>query len=235
MTDVGDSISAGLGMWSFSEGVEENFDTHVKKSVPGYDLSHKIVCLLSDPFIRKSSIVLDIGCSTGTLLRKLYDRHKDKKPKLIGIDSQKNMIDHARKLDSSESIEYTQSNIITDDITEAIDMSICFYVLQFIPPSVRQDVVNKIYNSLNWGGAFFMYEKVRAPDARFQDYINHAFSNYKLESFTPDELVGKSNSLIGVMEPFSTNGNIELLERAGFKDICTISKMLCFEGFLAIK
>mgnify|MGYP001371423320 CR=1 FL=1 len=88
-------------------------------------------------------------------------------------------------------------------------------------------MVNKIYNSLNWGGAFFLYEKVRAPDARFQDYINHAFSNYKLESFTPEELVGKSNSLVGVMEPFSSYGNIELLKRAGFEDICTISKMLC--------
>ena len=46
---------------------------------------------------------------------------------------------------------------------------------------------------------------------------------------------GKANSLIGILEPFSSQGNIDLLKRAGFKDICTVSKLLCFEGFLAIK
>ena len=36
------------------------------------------------------------------------------------------------------------------------------------------------------------------------------------------------------MEPFSTNGNLDLLKRAGFKDTLTVMKHLCFEGFLAI-
>ena len=37
------------------------------------------------------------------------------------------------------------------------------------------------------------------------------------------------------MEPFSTKGNYDLLKRAGFKDIITVFKYLCFEGILAIK
>ena len=37
------------------------------------------------------------------------------------------------------------------------------------------------------------------------------------------------------MNPFSTKGNYDLLERAGFKDVMTIQKYICFEGFLAIK
>ena len=47
-----------------------------------------------------------------------------------------------------------------------------FYTLQFISPKHRQETINKIYNSLNWGGAFFFVEKTRASDARFQDYLN---------------------------------------------------------------
>ena len=31
--------------------------------------------------------------------------------------------------------------------------------------------IKKIYKSLNWGGGFIMFEKVRAPDARFQDLM----------------------------------------------------------------
>ena len=50
---AGDEINADLGMWNFGEGVEKKFDSHVRKSVPGYDLSHQLVSLLSDPFIKK--------------------------------------------------------------------------------------------------------------------------------------------------------------------------------------
>jgi tRNA (cmo5U34)-methyltransferase len=38
-----------------------------------------------------------------------------------------------------------------------------------------------------------------------------------------------------VLEPFSTQGNLDLLSRAGFKDVMTLIKYVCFEGFLAIK
>ncbi len=48
-------------------------------------------------------------------------------------------------------------------------------------------------------------------------------------------MVNKTRSLKGVLEPFSTRGNVELMERAGFVDIMTISKWVSFEGFLAIK
>jgi tRNA (cmo5U34)-methyltransferase len=38
-----------------------------------------------------------------------------------------------------------------------------------------------------------------------------------------------------VLEPFSTQGNLDMLKRAGFVDVMTIMKYVCFEGFLAIK
>ena len=89
---------------------------------------------------------------------------------------------------------------------------------------------------MNWGGAFFLIEKVRGPDARFQDMLNQLYIDYKLkEGYSPDEILNKSKSLKGILEPFSTKGNLELLKRAGFKDITTIFKYAFFEGFLAIK
>ena len=232
---TGDKISADLGMWNFGEGVEKKFDSHVRKSVPGYDLSHQLVSLLSDPFIKKGSKIVDLGCSTGTLDRILFDRHRKKDPEIIGIDNQANMLKKAAELSKGYPIKYLNEDLTNYKMPKAIDLIISFYTLQFISPAVRQELVNKIYNSLNWGGGFFLFEKVRAPDARFQDYINHGFMNYKLNNFSANEVIGKANSLIGVLEPFSTLGNTEMLKRAGFKDICTISKFLCFEGFLAIK
>ena len=59
---------------------------------------------------------------------------------------------------------------------------------------------------------------------------------FKLDnSYEYDEIAIKTQSLRGVLEPFSTNGNLGLLKRAGFKDILVIFKYICFEGYLAIK
>ena len=111
-----------------------------------------------------------------------------------------------------------------------------FYTIQFISPKKRQDLIDKIYKSLNWGGAFFFVEKVRGSDARFQDILNQTYSEYKIsQGFSPNEIIAKSRSLKGVLEPFSTLGNMQLLKRAGFKDVMTVFKYACFEGFLAIK
>ena len=43
--------------------------------------------------------------------------------------------------------------------------------MQFIRPRDRQNLINKIFKSLNRGGALFIVEKVRSYDARTQDQM----------------------------------------------------------------
>ncbi|MDU8523947.1 methyltransferase, partial [Pseudomonas syringae pv. actinidifoliorum] len=79
-------------------------------------------------------------------------------------------------------------------------------------------------------------EKVRGPDARFQDVISSLYVDYKMQQgYTPSEILAKTRSLKGVLEPFSTAGNQDMLARAGFKDVMSIFKYICFEGFFCIK
>ncbi len=81
-----------------------------------------------------------------------------------------------------------------------------------------------------------MFEKVRAPDARFQDLASIMYTDYKLDQgYNGEEIVAKTRSLKGVLEPFSTQGNVDLMQRAGFVDIMSLMKWVSFEGFLAIK
>ena len=62
------------------------------------------------------------------------------------------------------------------------------------------------------------------------------YQEFKLKNnFTPDQIFSKSQSLKRVLEPFSSQANMDLMRRSGFKDFITIQKYLCFEGFLAIK
>lgn len=45
----------------FNANVTKNFEKHIKKSVPFYEISHEITCNISKFFLRENSICYDIG------------------------------------------------------------------------------------------------------------------------------------------------------------------------------
>lgn len=235
--DVGQDIKTERANWNFGEKVPESFVDHVRQSVPSYDDGHDLICRLSDFFCLHDSVCYEIGVSTGELIKKVA-LHNNHKPDIrwVGLDVESAMIkkaeDHCKDL---ENISLQCEDIRLFDL-EKSDFIMAYYCIQFIPARYRQEIFNKIYASLNWGGAFVLFEKVRAPDARFQDIQVALYNEFKLRNgFSADEIINKSLSLKGVLDPFSTEGNLGLLQRAGFSDTMTIMKNICFEGFLAIK
>jgi len=236
---VGDNISVEKANWSFSGDTVKNFDSHVSKSVPLYDEGHDLICDISEFFVKSDSVNYEIGCSTGSLTFKLAE-HNQHKPmaKFVGIDIEKDMIDFAensKKNIKGLNVDFFDADILEFDL-EPTDLIVCYYTVQFIRPARRQELIKKLYDHLNWGGALVMFEKTRGADARFQDILTTLYTDYKLrQGYTPDDIVSKTSSLKGVLEPFSTKGNIDMLQRAGFNDINIIQKYICFEGFLAIK
>lgn len=234
----GDNINKSRSDWSFKGNVFKNFDSHIGKSVPLYKETHELYLKLTDFFLQEESKIIDIGCSTGTFLSKVYDRHykNSKKIKFEGIDNVAEMIRFCKsKNKNKKNLKFIHGDIFKKSIKNSCIIS-SFYTIQFISQKKRQTLINKIYKNLNWGGAFFMVEKVRGPDARFQDILNQTYIEYKLsKGYTPDQIINKSSSLKSVLEPFSSKGNLDLLKRAGFKDIICIFKYACFEGILAVK
>ncbi|WP_077399148.1 methyltransferase domain-containing protein [Cellulophaga omnivescoria] len=234
--NTGDNINTKNADWSFAGEVPKNFDNHVGKSVPMYKEGHDLVCRLSDFFVADNSKCYEIGSSTGELTRKLARHNGQKKVNFIGIDTILEMVDVAnKKCDGIANVSFICDDILNIEL-EKSDLIVSYYTIQFIKPRVRQLVFDKIYESLNWGGAFILFEKVRACDARFQDMMTALYTDYKLEQgYTEEEIISKTRSLKGVLEPFSTQGNLDLLTRAGFTDITSVFKYVSFEGFLAIK
>ena len=234
MGKVDKHIFAKNSSWTFNN-IANKFERHVEKSVPFYHEGHTLINSYSDYFIKDNSLVYDIGCSTGLLINKLLKYHSKKKIKVVGIDSISSMIKKAKKNNKDkrssffvkdiEKFKFKKSSLITS-----------YYTIQFIHPHVRQKIIDKIFLSLQWGGAFIIFEKVRGSDARFNDYMTQLYYDFKFQNgFSEEEIINKTKSLKGVLEPFSTKGNYDLLKRAGFKDVMTIFKWNNFEGILAIK
>jgi tRNA (cmo5U34)-methyltransferase len=233
--NVGESIEARNAGWRFSGAVPQSFDDHVAKSVPLYELGHDLIVSLCDFFLSDGSVCYDIGCSTGGLIKKIAAHNADKHIEAIGIDAEADMVRHARSACTDASVSFLHDDVLNVDLKKC-DLIVSYYTMQFVRPKSRQVVIDRIYQALNWGGAFVMFEKVRACDARFQDIMSALYVDYKLEQgYDSAQIVAKSRSLKGVLEPFSTQGNTDLLRRAGFVDLMTVMKYVCFEGYLAIK
>ena len=235
--NIDDGITAKRSAWSFNAEVAEAFPDHARRSIPWYRDGHELICYLSDFFVAPDSIVYDLGCSTGDLLKMLaeYNGHKPD-VRWIGLDREQGMIDCARKTCAGlDRVELYCEDILTCELGRP-DMIVAYYTIQFVEERHRQALFDRIYQALNWGGAFILFEKVGAPDSRFQDMMSCLYREFKQrKGFSSEEILNKEISLKGVLKPFSTAGNLGLLERAGFVDVMTIMKYVSFEGFLAIK
>ena len=109
-------------------------------------------------FLQEESICYEIGCSTGSLTKLLSENNANEKAKYYGIDNVKEMIEVA------ESKNIKNAEFLNEDITtykfKNSDLIVSYYTIQFVKPQLRQDLINKIYHSLNWGGGFFLFEKI---------------------------------------------------------------------------
>ncbi len=233
---VGDKINAPNAAWTFGGNVADSFSDHVRRSVPLYDMGHEVICKLSDYFVKQGSLCYEIGVSVGELLAKLAKHNQHKEACWVGLDVEEAMIKKAREVTKGfKNITLELADVNLYDFGKS-DLIVSYYCVQFVQPKFRQALIHKIYESLNWGGAFIWFEKVRGPDARFQDILSTLYNDYKLEQhYSPEEILSKTRSLKGILEPFSSQGNLDLMKRAGFIDVMTVMKYLCFEGFLAIK
>ncbi|MGB7413946.1 MAG: methyltransferase domain-containing protein, partial [Thermosynechococcaceae cyanobacterium] len=234
MAKVGDAIQAENANWSFRGQTREQFEQHINRSVPLYTQGHELVAALSDFFLTDHSVCYDLGCSTGLLLASLAERHTSKLVQFVGVDQEADMAQQAQAhCKGFNNIEIRCQTLIDVEL-EPADFIVAYYTMQFVHPKHRQAIFDRLYESLNWGGGLILFEKVRGPDARFQDMMTTLYTDFKLQQgYSGDEIVAKTRSLKGVLEPFSSAGNLGLLERAGFVDIMTVMKYVCFEGFLA--
>ena len=57
-----------------------------------------------------------------------------------------------------------------------------------------------------------MFEKIRAPDARFQDYMTQVYDDFKIRNMYSIDVIYKRQNQLEALEPFSEDGNINLLK-----------------------
>lgn len=234
---VDETLTAVPGDWRFDGKVAEQFDSHVRKSVPVYDQMQDMVVEVSEWFVRDGVTIYDLGSATGHTLELLHAKHQTKKGLCyVGIDNSYPMIEKARQRCPQDNVNFLCQGI--GDVREFLDagLVVSIYTLQFLSVSQRRNVLARIYRDLSEGGALLLCEKVLGETALFDDIWSQLHWDMKLDNgFTCEQVFGKARSLRGIMVPLTLSENFRMLRDVGFTHVDVFMKMYNFTGILAIK
>lgn len=214
-------------MKKFDFNTIENFDDHINKSIPNYNYLIENIIGLSDYFIEKDSIVYDLGCSTGKLLRKVT-----KEANKIGIDIAKLI---PEKDDLENNIQYLNLDLNKGFRLKNASLVYSIFTMQFLKRPARTNYIKNIYNGLNTGGALILCEKIYQKDGFFQEIMAFTHYDYKCKNFTEKEIITKERDLRYIMKPDTLEENINMLKAAGFTKITQFWQSYNFIGLIAIK
>ena len=222
---------------------EEGFDNHIEMSIRGYSNLHDDVVSLSRYFVDNESSVYDIGSSTGKTILAMAEQNYSFAPHChyIGVeiadgfeDAMNNRVLEVENKFPGTSVRYLKEDI-RDTIIQNASLVTSLFTLQFMPRNARAEVIDRIYEGLNEGGAFIFGEKTVATDARIQDMMTFTYYDYKRKSFSEADIMGKEVTLRNMLKPNTWEELEQMIYDAGFKSVQPFWQNFMFVGAIAIK
>jgi len=218
----------------FSFDTIESFDEHIGTSIPRYKDIHACIDGMLQYFVVDGSKIVDLGCSTGSLLTRIDKKYHDKDLVLHGYDSSKNLLPS----DSSGRAHFFLNDITDEELWDEMkksDIIFSIFTLCFIPYAERRELVQNVYYNLNDGGVFIFTDKVYASDPRIQDIFTFLYYDFKRQTYTSEQILDKEISLREIQKPLTTEQNYDMLSDAGFDRVESFWKYYNFQGWICIK
>jgi tRNA (cmo5U34)-methyltransferase len=192
--------------WTFdSAAVAARFDQHVREQLPWYD--HLLDCIVhfGAHYIQEKGWVYDVGASTGNVGVRLAPYMCERGAHLVAIERSPDM---ARKWQPPPGVAFDNFKLLVEDVRTAeignFDFCVVNLVLMFLPSPDRANLVRKLVELVNPGGALVIVDKVNSPPGYLGTVFRRMAMKWKLAAgATAEEIVAKELSLGGVQRPIS--------------------------------
>ncbi|MFW6093496.1 MAG: carboxy-S-adenosyl-L-methionine synthase CmoA [Pseudomonadota bacterium] len=208
--------------FAFDETVAVVFPDMIRRSVPGYETVIPLTGLLAARAVRDregTPTVYDLGCSLGATTLALLRQLDDRPYRVLAVDNAPAMIDRARSLVTDPRVELLCADI-RDLALEPAAAVMVSYVLQFLPPDDRLDLLARIRAALAPDGVLLFSEKIRFDDPETQTAFEAAHLDYKrANGYSELEISQKRNALENVMIVDTEEIHRERLREAGFRTV----------------
>jgi tRNA (cmo5U34)-methyltransferase len=195
-----------------------DFDQHIRDSIRGLDHLRSDCVAYSRYFVQSGTTVVDIGCSTGMLLRRTRDANEPSRPfvEYVGIDMKPEYDVHWRELRTNNvRFEVRDARSFTFEDASLVYSS---FTMQFIQERDRVSLLQRIHDGLVEGGALIIAEKVFANDAWSHDMMRSVYYDHKRRSgFSAEQIHDKERSLRGQMNLWDEARWEDALSEAGFE------------------
>ena len=221
---------------------QEGFDEHIDWSIRGYSDLLDDVINLSRYFVENNTKVVDIGCSTGKLTKRIMEYNDIcSSANYVGVEVAEGFFDNMDKREAQLNKQFPNTSLefIKDDIRnykfENCSLVTSLFTLQFMPYSSRETIVQNIYDGLNEGGAFIFAEKIDTSHSRLENMLRTIYYDFKNKKFSYDDIMTKEKTLQNMLKPNSWNEIENILDGAGFKAVQSFWQNHLFIGAIAIK
>ena len=225
------------GDFSFAKFAPD-FDRHITDSIRGYDQLREDCVRFSQYFIQPGSTVLDIGCSSGELLRGIRDYNQigSTNVSYLGLDVENTFRTQWAERRATN-VKFKKQDVFRYDGFQNLSVVYSLFTLQFLPEKDRLSLVKKIFDGLLPGGAFIFSEKILAKNAKFQDMLHMTYYDHKRKAFTERAILEKEASIRNQMHLWSEFKLFEMLRLAGFSSSYTqlFWRNHLFIGIVAMK
>lgn len=220
--------------FEFDDDVVSVFDDMLSRSIPFYKENLELIIDFVQLYLKPNSSILDIGCSTANTLLRL---HENGNFKLSGLDNSLSMINLAKQKAKAYNADI---DFLCEDLNmvklNKYDCILSNYTLQFIRPLKRQEIINKIYESINHEGIFILSEKIIYQNLKANKIFTDLYLKFKKQNgYSEFEIAQKRQALENVLVPFNDKENENMLKNAGFKEVANIFKWNNFTTYIGFK
>jgi tRNA (cmo5U34)-methyltransferase len=226
-------VTAPVRSFSFAEHVAD-FGEHIEASIPDLEGLRTRFTGLSRYFVQDGTTVVDVGCSTGTLLARIRRANEDRLAvRYVGIDIEPRFRERWREL-GDDGIQFENCDARSFDFQNT-SLVCSSFTLQFVREGDRLPLLRRIHDGLIEGGGLLISEKTLANTPIFQDMLTSLYYDFKRKSFSGDEVLDKEQSLRGQMRPWRMERLLLALREAGFQALQLFWQQFLFVGILARK
>jgi len=225
--------------FGFDQAVVDVFPDMIKRSVPGYSTIVHMIGQLAQRYSQSGTNCYDLGCSLGAATLAMRHRISTADTRIVAVDSSKDMILRCQQVVDADSGEIPV-DLIEEDIlaVEINNASVCVlnFTLQFVPPKLRQSLLEKIFCAMNDGGILIVSEKLKFANQNHQSLMTE-FHHYfkKTNGYSDMEIAQKRNAIENVLIPETFEDHRQRLEMTGFHSIELWFQCFNFASFIAFK